>query len=613
MSAVKKSKTYHFNKDWEEEFFFCMVKDKCICVICLASVAIPKRGNLERHHKTVHKNYEKDFPPQSELRKRKVSDLISCLKKEQSMFTRPAKQSKAATIASFKISHILAKHKKPFEDGSVVKEAFIEAGETLFGDFKNKTEIMSAIRELQLSRPTVTRRIEVMSQDIADKLKHDIMECTYFSLQFDESTDMTDTAQLCIFIRMVFNDMLAKEEFLTIIPLKGKTRGEDIYDVFFNFVKNYELPIYKLVCITTDGAPAMTGNKNGFVALCRANEEFPSFFSFHCIIHQQVLCSKVLNTEEIMGIATKIVNSIRARSLQRRLFQLQLEDRESAEHTDLVLHTDVRWLSRGKFLERFQELLPEITAFLDERGDDTQILKNEKWLNDLAFLTDITMHLNTVNLELQGKGKTIIEMISAVNAFKSKLQLMIDQLKRKDLKHFPSLKARIPQLNYDTYEAELSNILGQFEMRFYDCSKLENIASFMSYPFSCKNIEELATEIASQFNMNSCSVENELVQIISDIHLKATASDTNFWCFISEDKYPNVRQIALQLTAFFGSTYLCESAFSEMKIIKSKYRNRLTDDHMSSCLRLALSGYVPSYEKYAEDMQCHASTSKATL
>lgn len=84
----------------------------------------------------------------------------------------------------------------------------------------------------------------------------------------------------------------------------------------------------------------MTGNKNGFVALCRANEEFPSFFSFHCIIHLQVLCSKVLNTEEIMG--TKIVNSIRARSLQRRLFQLQLEDRESAEHTDLVLHTDVR-------------------------------------------------------------------------------------------------------------------------------------------------------------------------------------------------------------------------------------------------------------------------------
>ncbi|KAL3286378.1 hypothetical protein HHI36_000888 [Cryptolaemus montrouzieri] len=196
---------------------------------------------------------------------------------------------------------------------------------------------------------------------------------------------------------MVFNDMSAKEEFLTIIPLQGKTHGEDIYEVFFNFVINYKLPIYKLVCITTDGAPAMTERKNGFVALCRANEDFPSFFSFHCIIHQRVMCSKVLNTKKIIGIATKILNSIRACSLQRRLFKLQLEDIESAEHTDLVHHTDVWWLS----IERFQELLPEVTAFLDERGDDTQMLKNEKWLTDLAFWTDITIHLNTINLKLQ--------------------------------------------------------------------------------------------------------------------------------------------------------------------------------------------------------------------
>jgi hypothetical protein len=137
-------------------------------------------------------------------------------------------------------------------------------------------------------------------------------------------------------------------------------------------------------------------------------------------------------------------------------------------------------LSHEKFLERFKKLLPKITAFLDERGDGTQMLKNEKWLTDLAFLTVITMHLNIINFELQGEGKTSIEMISAVNA--------INQLKRKDLKHFPSLKARIPLLNYDTYDAELSNILGQFEMSFYDCSQLANIASFMSYPFLCKTL-----------------------------------------------------------------------------------------------------------------------------
>jgi len=66
--------------------------------------------------------------------------------------------------------------------------------------------------------------------------------------------------------------------------------------------------------------------------------------------------------KEIMDIAMKIFCSIRARSLQRRLFRTHLEEAET-EHTDLLLHTDVRWLSRGRFLERFRELLPEIKSF----------------------------------------------------------------------------------------------------------------------------------------------------------------------------------------------------------------------------------------------------------
>lgn len=614
MSASKKSKTYHFNNDWEEDFFFTMVKDKCVCLVCRSSVALPKRGNLERHFKTLHKNYETDFPQKSELRRRKLQDLKSSLKAEQSMFKRPAKQSVAATIASFKISYILAKHKKPFEDGVMVKEAFVEAAEVLFDDFKNKTEILSAIKEVQLSRPTVTRRVEIISRDLETKLKNDIADCKYFSLQFDESTDVTDTAQLCVFIRLVFSDMSAKEELLTMLALKESTRGEDIYTAFMSYVNETELPIYKLLCITTDGAPSMTGNKNGFVALCRANDDFPSFFAFHCIIHQQVLCSKILNIKDVMSIVTKIVNSIRARSLQRRLFKAQLEASEAADHTDLLLYTDVRWLSRGKFLERFLELLPEIITFLDERGDDTEKLKNEKWLCDLAFLTDVTSHLNVINLELQGKNKNITDMISAISGFKNKLKLLISQFERNDLKNFPALKARAStHTSSDIYVTELRNILGEFERRFSDFNKLKNIVTFMSYPFSCEDVETSATEISKTFNMEITSIENEVLQMISDIHLKSRATDAKFWSLISEEKYPCLKEVALQLTGLFASTYLCEAAFSEMKIIKSKYRNRLTDEHLTSCLRLGLSNYVPSYEKYADNMQCHASSSRQNL
>lgn len=612
MSAAKKKKTYFFNDDWEEEFLFIMIKDKCMCLICRTSIALAKRGNLERHYKTMHTKYEIDFPLKSELRKRKVQDLKNDLKAQQAMFTQPVHQSKAATIASFKISYILAKNKKPFDDGTVIKEAFLEAGEALFANFKNKAEIMSAMKELQLSRQSVTRRVEIIGKDIEQKLKKDIMKCRYFSLQFDESTDMTDTAQLCVFVRLVFSDMISKEEFLTMIPLQGTTRGKDIYDSFIRYIKNYEMPLYKLVSITTDGAPCMTGKVNGFIAFCQANNEFPSFFSFHCLIHQQVLCSKILNMEDVMGIASKIVNSIRARSLQRRLFKIHLETGES-EHTDLLLHTDVRWLSRGKFLERFQELLPEIISFLDERGDNTEMLRNEKWLCNLAFFIDMTTHLNLINLELQGKDKTIIDMHSAINTFKNKLKLLIDQLNKMDLKNFPALKARIvSQTNYDVtiYKSEITNIMCEFERRFSDLDNLTDIITFMCYPFSCVDIEKITSRISKTFNLDLLSVENEVLKIMSDIHLKARATDNKFWAFLCEEKYPCLKQITLQLTAIFGSTYLCESAFSEMKMIKSKYRNRLNDEHLNSCLRLALSNYAPSYEKYADDMQCHSSASK---
>ncbi|CAG9814627.1 unnamed protein product [Phaedon cochleariae] len=127
-----------------------MVKEKCVCLVCHASVrhCLSVETWKGIHYETMHKNYEIDFPQKSELRRRKVLDSKSGLRAEQSMFTKPVKQTEAATIASFKISHIFAKHKKPFEDGPILKEALIEAADVLFRDFRNKTAIMSAVKEV---------------------------------------------------------------------------------------------------------------------------------------------------------------------------------------------------------------------------------------------------------------------------------------------------------------------------------------------------------------------------------------------------------------------------------------------------------------------------------
>ena len=237
-----------------------------------------------------------------------------------------------------------------------------------------------------------------MAEDLPQQLWKDIGDCECFSLQFGESADLSDTAQLCIFIRMVFTDMTAKEELLTVLPMKEHTRGEDIFQSFKNFMEKAQLPVCKLVSITTDGAPAMIDRSNGFIAKCRDDEVFPDFLNYHCIMHQQALCAKMLNMKEIMDVATKIACSIRARSLQRRLFRAHLE-KADCDHSELLLHTDVRWPSRGKFLQRFPELCPEIKKFLRlAKHAEYNKLNGDQWLLDLAFLTDLTNMLSRLRI-----------------------------------------------------------------------------------------------------------------------------------------------------------------------------------------------------------------------
>ena len=62
-------------------FFFAFNMDnaKCMCVMCHVSPALAQKENLERHFKRLHKKYDSNFPPKSELRERKIRELKSQL------------------------------------------------------------------------------------------------------------------------------------------------------------------------------------------------------------------------------------------------------------------------------------------------------------------------------------------------------------------------------------------------------------------------------------------------------------------------------------------------------------------------------------------------------
>ena len=89
----------------------------------------------------------------------------------------------------------------------------------------------------------------------------------------------------------------------------------------------------------------------------------------HCMIHHQVFASKTLpkKLKTIMQSVVKAANFIKSNVLNSCLFAKLCQEMNS-KHKVLLLHTKVRWLSKGKVLQRFFELNTEVTEFLFQQG-----------------------------------------------------------------------------------------------------------------------------------------------------------------------------------------------------------------------------------------------------
>lgn len=71
------------------------------------------------------------------------------------------------------------------------------------------------------------------------------------------------------------------------------------------------------------------------------------------------------------------------------------------------------------------------------KNSEADLFKEESWLQDLAFLVDITGYLHDLNIKLQGKSRVVTELYDDVKCFKTKLVLWRHHLEQENLTHFP--------------------------------------------------------------------------------------------------------------------------------------------------------------------------------
>lgn len=195
----------------------------------------------------------------------------------------------------------------------------------------------------------------------------------------------------------------------------------------------------------------------------------------------------------------------------------------------------------------------------------------------MAFLCDISNILNQLNLSLQGRNKSILQLLSSMKYFERKLQVIITQLKNFDISNLEKTKEIFNEL-YDRnklteYSGIITDLFNSYNRRFQDFKLIESTIELHDYPLNC------------DINKQPPHFRNELQLLRNDLSLPLEMGKV-FWKAVSEKKYPILKQEIYKIYSMFGTTYNCEASFSTLKIIPTKLRNRVSNIHISDLMRI---------------------------
>ncbi|CAH1973701.1 unnamed protein product [Acanthoscelides obtectus] len=309
------------------------------------------------------------------------------------MFASTSQRNDDGLRASYNISLLIAKSGKPHTIGAVE-----EVLKTVL--HKHASDI---IKRIPLSNNTVERRIDEMSSDIESCLCN-YLQTTHFSIQLDESTLPDNAALLLAYVRFILNQEIY-EELLFARTLITDTKGESIFHVLKDYFIEKAIPLSNIISVATDGAPAIIGRYRGFISYLKQNVS--GVLAIHCVIHRQHLVAKNL--------------SVRLHESLHLVIDALCEENDEHFH-QLLLHTEVRWLSKGLCLTRFFALFETILEFVDTKD---KILKENlmKRKTDIAYLTDLFTNFN----------------MSILSAFLARVKLMKQNIGRGEFSQFPNL------------------------------------------------------------------------------------------------------------------------------------------------------------------------------
>lgn len=182
-----------------------------LCVVCsdILSNDAMKPSKLERHFQSKHKNLANKPIEYFERIRNDMRKQVITMKKMTI-------EDKSLLKASYLVALQIAKNKKPYTIGEdLIKPCMLQAGEVVLGK-----QAVKKLKEIPMSANTIKRRIEEMADDIENQVITMVKNSPFYSIQLDESTDVSNKALLLCFVRVEYGGGL-QEELLCSLNLHG--------------------------------------------------------------------------------------------------------------------------------------------------------------------------------------------------------------------------------------------------------------------------------------------------------------------------------------------------------------------------------------------------------
>lgn len=142
-------------------------------------------------------------------------------------------------------------------------------------------------------------------------------------------------------------------------------------------------------------------------------------------------------------------------------------------------------------------------------------------MDNVAFLVDITSHLNELNMKLQGKNNSICKLITAVRSFHRKLEVFSKDLQG-DCVHFPAVQDQVQgQRVGSSFVDFIDKLIVNFSKRFDSFCFGQQLTIFIQNPFLNTDVRKFSEEVTQLFKWaNAAPLQMELVDLQADVSLK---------------------------------------------------------------------------------------------